>query len=151
MERLNGATVHHPGERFTIVDLNPLRIPRMGTVLTADPIVVQLKPRVMPAFVTRVELAHDREEDHNHWQKVYLQVETTPYKRGNTFEMHTNRRVQEGIYVNRAGVYWFVHRSADPEVVREVLGHVGSLSPRLVDMSIQDLVYEQLMVASRAS
>lgn len=147
MERRNEPRIYQPGERFSIIDLNTWKIPR--TALPQEPLVIQLRPRVIPAAVTRVELAHDSETDH-FWQKVFLQPKNNPRRRGSTFEMHTKRRLQEGIYANRFWLYLFVHQSVDPPVVREVLDNFDFLNFRPTDTNLPEMIIEQLTAISES-
>lgn len=124
------------GEQFTIVDLNPLKIPRKTC---EEPVVVQLHPKAMRATVTRVQ---DRLDDG--WQRVFMQAEATRHKLGNSYEMYTKRRLGDGIYTNRSGVYLFFHELVAPDSARQFLGHLAELNPEMANVDMSRFFVEQL-------
>ena len=147
MERLNGSRSYQLGERFTVVNLNPIRIPRIDG---KEPFVVQLQPKAMRSVVTRVEPDVDiaRVEDQAQWvlwQKVYLRAETTPYRRGSLYEMNTKRRVLEGVYTSRSGVYLFVHGSADQESFKKILETITTSNPSSTCQDLPSFIRGQLL------
>lgn len=146
MERLNGTREYQLGERFTVVDLNPIRIPRTDSEM---PIVAQLRPRAMRSVVTRIEPDVDvtRIEDQLQWvlwQRLFLRAEISSYKQGSLYEMNTKRRVFEGVYTNRSGVYLFVHESADQESFRTLLATITTSSPGLPKRDLSNFIRDQL-------
>ena len=143
MEKLNNSRLYKPGDRFVIVDLNSLRIPR--TDENEQPVVVQLKPRILPACVTKVDPAHEKDQL---WQRIFLQANTSPYRKGNTFEMHTKRRIHREVFADRRWHYLYVAET-DPTILMEILGNLGDLDPRLANANLARLFAEQLIDETR--
>lgn len=150
MERVvNGLRLHQVGERFTIVDLNPTRIPRIDR---DEPIVVQLQPKAMRSVITRVEPDVDiaRVEDQAQWvfwEKIYLRTESASHRKGSLFQMSTKRRVFNGVYTNRSGVYLFVHESADQESFKKLLETVFTSIPSLTSQDLTSIIRSQLLAS----
>lgn len=149
MERLNGTREYQIGERFTVVDLNPIRIPRTNS---DKPVVAQLQPRAMMSVVTRIDPDVDIVTVENQaqwvlWQRVFLQAERAACKKGSSYEMSTKRKVFEGVYTNRSGVYLFAHESADQESFIKLLETITSFSPRLTGQDSSSFIQDQLLAS----
>lgn len=149
MERLNGIREYQIGERFTVVDLNPVSIPRTDSKV---PIMAQLQPKAMRSVVTKIDPDVDiiTVEDQTQWvmwQRVLLRAETNPYKKGSSYVMNTKRRVFDGVYTNRSGVYLFVHESADHESFRTLLHTIVASNPRLGGEELFGFIRDQLLAS----
>lgn len=150
MEKLNEIRQYQIGERFTVVDLNTIRIPRTDSKM---PLVAQLQPKAIRSVVTEVKpdvpdvevIRLGDQIQWGLWEKVSLRAETTPYKKGNLYVMSTKRRIFDGVYTNRLGFYLFVHESADQESFKVLLQSITTSIPWLRNGDLSDFIRDQLM------